>query len=44
MFNLASLFTKKQNKDTIIALKKFRKENWDKSLSRNEAYKRYIND
>lgn len=30
-------------KKTLTGLKKFRKENWDTKLVRNEAYKKYLN-
>ncbi len=34
--------SKKQNQKTIKALKEFREKNWDKKLSRPEAYKKYM--
>ena len=34
--------SEKQNKQTIQALRRFRKENWDSKLSRDEAYKKYL--
>ncbi len=32
----------KQDERTIKGLKKFRSDNWNKEVSRTEAYKRYI--
>jgi len=35
--------TTKQNQRTLKGLQDFRRKNWDKSLSRKEAYKKYMN-
>ena len=35
--------TPEQSQQTIKALQDFRAKNWDKSLSRKEAYKKYVN-
>lgn len=35
--------TKEQNHQTIKALHDFRAKNWDKSISRKEAYNKYLN-
>ncbi len=34
--------TKTENKKTLVALKKFRAENWDSKIPRKEAYKKYV--
>ncbi len=34
--------SKKQNEMTITCLKEFRTKNWNKKLSREEAYKNYM--
>lgn len=34
--------SQKQNQKTLKALKEFREQNWDKTLSTKEAYKKYI--
>jgi len=34
--------TPEQNQQTLKALQEFRAKNWDKSVSRKEAYKKYI--
>ena len=33
----------KQNKKTLKDLKEFRAKNWDRKVSRDEAYKKYLN-
>ena len=33
----------KQNKKTLKELKKFRAKHWDSKISRDEAYKKYLN-
>ena len=35
--------TPEQSQQTIKALQDFRAKNWDKLLSRKEAYKKYVN-
>ena len=35
--------TNEQQKKTLSNLKKFREKNWDKAVSRKEAYEKYIN-
>ena len=35
--------TPEQSQQTIKALHDFRAKNWDKSVSRKEAYKKYVN-
>lgn len=35
--------SKEQNQRTLKALEKFRSENWDDSISKKEAYKKYLN-
>ncbi|MDI6738418.1 MAG: hypothetical protein QME12_07980 [Nanoarchaeota archaeon] len=34
--------SKKQNQETLKALKEFRSKHWDKSLSTKEAYQKYL--
>jgi len=34
--------SKKHNKRTLAGLREFRAGNWDKKLSRDEAYKKYM--
>ena len=34
--------TKEQNERTLKAINEFRQKNWDKSVSRKEAYKKYL--
>ena len=34
--------TKEQNKATLKHLKDFREKNWDASVSRNKAYRKYM--
>jgi hypothetical protein len=38
-----SKVSKKRNEKTLKELKEFRAKNWDDKLSRNEAYKKYLN-
>ncbi|MFH1972089.1 MAG: hypothetical protein ABIJ18_01285 [archaeon] len=38
----ATKVSEEQNKKTLKALKEFRDKNWDKTLSRDEAYEKYI--
>ncbi|MDP3765990.1 MAG: hypothetical protein Q8R04_05750 [Nanoarchaeota archaeon] len=38
-----SKISRKQNEKTMKELKEFRAKNWDGKLSRNEAYKKYLN-
>jgi len=35
--------TPEQSQQTLKALQEFRAKNWDKSVSRKEAYKKYVN-
>lgn len=35
--------TPEQSKQTLKALEDFRAKNWDKSVSKKEAYKKYLN-
>ena len=35
--------TSGQSRQTLKALREFRSKNWDKSVSRKEAYRKYIN-
>lgn len=35
--------TSEQKKKTLANLKEFREKNWDKTLSRKEAYEKYVN-
>ena len=35
--------TPKQSQKTLKALQEFREKHWDKSVSRKEAYKKYVN-
>lgn len=37
------IVNEEQMAKTLAGLKKFREANWDKSLNRDEAYKKYIN-
>lgn len=39
----ATKISEKQNKKTLKALKEFRAKNWDKKLTREEAYNKYVN-
>lgn len=35
--------TPEQKKKTLANLREFREKNWDKTLSRKEAYEKYVN-
>ena len=35
--------TQKQNEKTLNDLNEFRAKNWDKSINKEEAYKKYLN-
>ena len=35
--------TPEQKKKTLANLKEFREKNWDKTVSRKEAYEKYVN-
>ena len=39
----ATQISPKQNEKTLKDLKEFRSNNWDKSLEKEEAYKKYLN-
>ena len=39
----ATKISEQQNTKTLKALEEFRSKNWDKNVSREEAYKKYLN-
>lgn len=38
-----SKVTPEQKKKTLVHLKEFNEKNWDKTVSRKEAYEKYVN-